>query len=132
MRTGAGLLDWLENDSWPASVLTLQLLCMYMPLEHFPSDVMQLVEMEHSWFTQPLHGLSLLRCHTELDLSEARMWDHSLDGVLPPSLRTLRLGRAFTQPLMAATFSSCPLLHTLDMSAISEPTPSRSVRYQPR
>ena len=122
-RTGAGLLHWLEDGRLPASLLTLQLPAQHMPLERFPADVMQLVDMEQAYFTEPMHGASLPRSLTELDLSQAHKWDQSLDGVLPPALRILRLGVAFTRPLTAATFSSCPLLHTLDMSAVSEPTP---------
>ena len=40
--------------------------------------------------------------------------------MLPPALRTLRLGQFFAQPLTVHTFSSCPLLHTLDMSAVEK------------
>ena len=122
-HTEAGLLHWLEDGRLPASLLTLQLPARHMPLERFRADVRQPVRMQQAWFTQPLCGLSLPRSLTELDLSGAGEWNHSLDGVLPPSLRILRLGDAFTQSLTAATVSSCPLLHTLDMSAVSEPTP---------
>ena len=44
-----------------------------MPLERFPADVMQLVDMEQEmpYFTEPLYSLSLPRSLTELDLSSA-------------------------------------------------------------
>ena len=117
---GSGLVAGLL----PASLRTLQLkdVSFNTPLDGvFPLDS-QLRELSFGGggFVQPLNGDTLPRSLTELDLTSAFQWNHSLDGVLPPALRTLRLGQFFAQPLTVHTFSSCPLLHTLDMSAVEK------------
>ena len=71
-------------------------------------------------YAQPFLSDTLPPTLTELDLTGATFWNHSLDGVLPPALRVLRLGERFHQPLTAATFASCPQLETLDLSRVHQ------------
>ena len=83
-----------------------------------PDSQLQTLVIGSYRFTQPFDAYTLPRSLTELDLSGALLWNHSLDGVLPPSLRVLRLGNEFFQPLTAATFLTCPLLTILDLSRV--------------
>jgi hypothetical protein len=53
---------------------------------------------------------------TELDLIEADKWEQSLDGLLPSTLRILRLGRLYSHRLTAVTTGLCRQLHTLDVN----------------
>ena len=83
-----------------------------------PNSQLQTLSIASAGFVYPFQSGTLPRTLTELDMTGAQSWNQSLDGVLPPALRVLRLGERFRQPLTAATFATCQQLETLDLGPV--------------